>query len=201
MFKSMLPPLMSQATRIAKQDDDLAQDILIMAYSTYNNALKRGKILSIGELVNLMKYRAGDLRKGTRLPVGNVSEKTTFDVYNIKNFFNGNVELLSLDFKSKDNECSEDSFDGRGALTAATACRDCSVNVLFEVGFENFLKQLTPQSRQVLMLRLAGYNCSEIVRKACISRSTLKTKLKNVGRKFVKYFALPDSYLKRYGVA
>jgi len=201
MFQTMLPPLMSQATRIAKHDDDLAQNILSMAFMTYNSAQKRGKDLSIGELVNLMKYRARDLRNGNRLPVGNVSEKTTLDVYNIRNYLRGDVELLSLDFSSKDNECTEDTFNGLGELTAATACRDCSANVLFEVGFESFLRCLTPRSRQVFMLRLAGYNCSEIVRNANISRCTLTSSLKRVGRMFIEYFELPESYLTRYGIA
>jgi len=200
MFQTLLPPLMSQATRIAKHDDDLAQDIISMAFMTYNNAQKRGKDLSIGELVNLMKYRASDLRNGNRLPVGNVSEKTTFDVYNTRNYYNGNVELLSLDFSSSDNECSEDALDGLGELTAATACGDCSANVLFEVGFESFLKRLTHRSRQVFMMRLAGYKRSEIIKSAHICSRTLAASLKRTGRMFIEYFDLPESYLKRYGI-
>jgi len=145
MFQTLLPPLMSQATRIAKHDDDLVQNIITMAFLTYNRALGRGKNLSIGELVNFMKYRASDFKKGKRLPVGSVREKTTQDVYNIRNYFHGNVKLLSLDFSSKDNECSEDAIDGLGELTAATACRDYSDNVLCEVGFERFLRRLTPR--------------------------------------------------------
>jgi len=201
MFQTMLPPLMSQATRIAKHDDDLTQNIISMAFMTYNNAQKRGKDLSIGELVNFMKYRARDLRKGERLPIGNISEKTTHDVYNIRNYFLGNVELLSMDYSSNDNECSEDALDGLGELTAATACRSCSDNVLFEVGFESFLKRLSPRLRQVFMMRLAGFNRSEIVKKAHICPRTLAASLKRAGRMFIDYFELPESYLKRYGIA
>jgi len=201
MFQTLLPPLMSQATRIAKHDDDLTQNIISMAFMTYNNAQKRGKDLSIGELVNFMKYRAGDLKKGKRLPIGSVREKTKLDVYNIRNYFLGNVELLSMDYSSNDNEYSEDALDGLGELTAATACRDCSANVLFEVGFESFLRRLTPRSRQVFMLRLAGYNCSEIVKNAHICPRTLKASLKRTGRMFIGYFELPESYLTRYGIA
>jgi len=201
MFQTLLPPLMSQATRIAKHDDDLVQNIISLAFLTYNSALSRGKNLSIGELVNFMKYRASDFKKGKRLPVGSVREKTTQDVYNIRNYFHGNVKLLSLDFSSKDNECSEDAIDGLGELTAATACRDYSDNVLFEVGFESFLRRLTPRSRQVFMMRLAGYNRSEIVKSAHICPRTLAASLKRAGRMFIDYFELPKSYLKRYGIA
>jgi len=201
MFQTMLPPLMSQATRIAKHDDDLVQNIITMAFLTYNSALSRGKNLSVGELVNFMKYRASDFKKGKRLPVGSVREKTTQDVYNTRNYFHGNVKLLSLDFSSKDNECSEDALDGLGELTAATACRDYSDNVLFEVGFESFIRRLTPRSRQVFMMRLAGYNRTEIVKSAHICPRTLAASLKRTGRRFITYFELPESYLKRYGIA
>ena len=200
MFKTMLPPLMSQATRIAQHDDDLAQNIITMAFLTYNSALGRGKNLSIGELVNFMKYRASDFKKGKRLPVGSVREKTTQDVYNIRNYFHGNVKLLSLDFSTNDNECSEDAMDGLGELTAATACRCCSDNVLFEVGFESFIQRLSPRSRQVFMMRLAGYNCSEIIRTVHICSRTLAASLKRTGRMFIDYFELPESYLTRYGI-
>jgi len=201
MFQTLLPPLMSQATRIAKHDDDLAQNIISMAFMTYNNAQKRGKDLSVGELVNFMKYRAGDLRKGKRLPVGSVREKTKLDVYNIRNYFHGHVKLLSLDFSTSDNECREDAIDGLGELTAATACRDYSDNVLFEVGFESFIQRLSPRSRQVFMMRLAGYNCSEIIRNVHICSHTLKASLNRTGRMFIDYFELPESYLTRYGIA
>ena len=38
MFQKLLPPLLAQATRIAKHDLDLAQVILAMAYCTYQGA-------------------------------------------------------------------------------------------------------------------------------------------------------------------
>ena len=52
--------LMSQAQRIARGDDDIAQSIVALAHQAYKNASERGKTLSVGELVNVMKYRAGD---------------------------------------------------------------------------------------------------------------------------------------------
>ncbi|MCH7731066.1 MAG: hypothetical protein IIB44_00925 [Candidatus Marinimicrobia bacterium] len=161
MFQSMVPPLLAQANHIAKHDDDLAQDIISRAFLAYNNAQNRGKDLSIGELVNLMKYRASDVRSGKRLQYGSISKKTTGDVYNLRNYLNGDVELLSLDFSTIYNECSEDTFDGRGAPTAATVCRDYSANVLFEVGFESFLKKLTPRCRYVFSDRLETMNVPE----------------------------------------
>jgi hypothetical protein len=201
MFQNMVQPLLAQANRIAKHDDDLAQNIISMAFLTYNSALNRGKSLSIAELVNLMKYRAGDLRSGKRLYFGNTSNKTTHDVYNPCNYYNGDVELLSLDFSTNDNECSEESSNGLGELTAATASRDCSNNVLFEIGFAEFFKQLTSTNRRILRLRLHGFNCSEIGRMVDFRGKTVQVRLKKIGRSFIEYFALPKCYLERYDLA
>jgi len=201
MFQNMVQPLLAQANRIAKHDDDLAQNIISLAFLTYNSALNRGKNLSIGELVILMKYRAGDLRCGKRLYFGNTSNKTTHDVYNPRNYYNGDVKLLSLDFSTNDNECSEDAFNGLGELTVATASRDCSANVLFEIGFAKFFRRLTSTNRRILRLRLLGFNCSEIGRKVGFRCETVQLRLKKIGRFFIKYFALPKCYLERYGLA
>ena len=201
MFQNMVPPLLAQANRIAKHDDDLAQDILAMAYCTYQSALGRGKNLSIGELVNVMKYRAGAIRSGKRLHFGNISYKTNQDVYNPRNFYNGNVELLSLDFIMHDGEYEERSFDGQGQLTFATATRDLSDTVLFEIGFTRFFRRITSSNRQILMLKLKGYNCSEIGRLVNFRCETVQIRLKKIGRSFIEYFRLPKCYLDRYGLA
>lgn len=200
MFQNLVPPLLAQANRIARHDDDLAQDILSMAYCTYQNASKRGKNLSIGELVNLMKYRAGDIRSGKRLHFGNISNKTTEDVYNPRNYYNGYVTLLSIDFTIHEGEYEERSFDGQGELTIATATRDLSDSVLFEIGFERFFRRITPINRQILLLRLEGYNYSEITRLVDFCGETVPARLKKIGRFFIEYFALPRCYLDRYGL-
>ena len=104
MFQTMAKPLMSQAKRIAHNDPDIAQNILAMSYQAYNNAQKRGKELSVGELVNFMKYRAADLKKGKRLPFGNRSTQMVRDVYNPGNYLNGDVEVFSFDFKADEKD-------------------------------------------------------------------------------------------------
>lgn len=201
MFQNMLPPLLVQADRIAKHDDDLTQNIIAMAYSTYESARGRGKNLTIGELVNVMKYRAGAIRSGKRLHFGNISNKTNHDVYNSRNFYNGDLKLLSLDFTMHDGEYEECSFDGQGQLTIATSTRDLSDSVLFEIGFTKFFRQITSTNRQILRLRLLGFNCSEIGRVFNFRGETVSVRLKKIGRSFIEYFALPTCYLNRYGLS
>ena len=129
----MFTILQQQANRIVRGNPDLTQDILSMSYDSYQRAQKRGKNLSIGELVNLMKYRAGSLRSGERLPFGNISNKTTHDVFHKGNFFNGNVEILSLDYDD------ENPGDGRGIYNSTIATQDFTDAVLFNIQFEQFL--------------------------------------------------------------
>jgi len=201
MFQNMVQPLLAQANRIARDDDDLKQDILSMAYCTYKSALIRGKDLSIGELVNVMKYRAGDLRCGNRLNFGSISKRTRQDVYNKRNYYNGDVKLFSIDFTMHHSEDKEQSFNRSRELTNATGRKDESDAVLFQIGFERFFQQLTPEDRQMLVLRLKGYNYSEIKRLVDFDVGRVQTHLKKIGRSFIEYFQLPECYLSRYGLA
>ena len=129
----MFTILQQQANRIARGNPDLTQDILSMSYDSYQRAQERGKDLTIGELVNLMKYRAGSLRSGERLSFGNLSSKTTKDVFHKSNYFSGNVEILSLDYEE------ENPGDGRGMFNATIATQDFTDAVLFSIQFERFL--------------------------------------------------------------
>jgi len=67
MYQEMLPAIEKQAMRIAKGDKDIAQSVQAMVFCTYQRALERGKNLSIGEIVNLLKWRASEIKSGVRL--------------------------------------------------------------------------------------------------------------------------------------
>ena len=193
MFQTMAKPLMSQAKRIAQNDSDLAQSIISMAYKAYDNAQKRGKELSVGELVNFMKYRASDLKNGTRLPFGNQSTQMFRDVYNPRNYLNGNVELFSLDFKPDDKD-----RDYSGSIQ--TSRKDGSDIVLFQIGLERFYENMGPQAKVLFQMRLAGYTFKEIARLLHQPPNKIKNLLKEFGREFIRYFELPESYVRRYGL-
>ena len=77
----MQPEIYSQAERIAGGDPDLKQNILAMAFQNTQNAIARGKELCIGEQVNFMKFRAGNLKSGSRYDFGHANYKSSEDVY------------------------------------------------------------------------------------------------------------------------
>ena len=200
MHAAILEPLKTQAMRIAKHDQDLAQDILAMAYANYQSAASKGKELSVGELVNFMKYRCGELYHGERLPFGNRTQRSTGEVYRKSNYLNGDVELLSLDFVKDDGDDVEGNMDGHGFYTSMTATKDVSDSVLFEIGFCDFLKGLDKRTRKALLMRVAGYSYGDIAKRFRRSSSVIREQVKQAGRKFIEYFNLPSSYLHRYGL-
>ena len=201
MHATILEPLKTQAMRIAKHDKDLAQDILSMAYANYQAAHSRGKELSVGELVNFMKHRCGELYHGHRLPFGNRKQRSTSEVYRKSNYLNGDVELLSLDFVKDDGDDVEGNMDGHGFYTFMTATRDVSDSVLFEIGFCDFLKGLDKHTRKALLMRVAGYSYAEIARRFKRSSCAIRKQVKQAGSKFIEYFELPPDYLARFGLA
>jgi len=191
----MLPAIQQQAMRIARGNDDIAQDIQAMVFCTYHRALERGKELSIGELVNVMKYRASDIRKGARPHFGNISTKTTNCVFHPRNYFNGDVELLSLDFQQNESDDSD-----KGDYTTLTATRNFADNILFEISFRRFIRKLDSESRRILRLRLEGYKNREIAKQIGLRIHIVEECLRLIGKRFVRYFDLPDRFLETYGI-
>ena len=191
MFSDFIQPLQKQADIIARGNQDLRQDILAMSYYSYQKAQERGKELSIGELVNLMKYRAGGLRSGERLSFGNRSNKTTNDVFHKGNYFNGHVEVLSLDYQTSDDE-GENPGDGKGMYNEMVSTNDFTDAVLFQIGFENFLNRHNLINRQILQMRFEGYNLSEIAQATGLCIHSISRKLHDIELDFLFYFQMPD---------
>ena len=148
-----------------------------------------------------MKCRAGDIHCGKQLHFGNISTKTTHVTYNPRNYYNGDVELLSLDFTMQAGDYEECSYGGRGQLTLVTATRDRNDSVQFEIDFTKFFRQITPINRQILRLRLLGFNYSETGLVVDFRCETVQIRLKKIGRFFLEFFALPKCYLVRYGLS
>ena len=196
MFSDVIQPLQKQADIIARGNQDLKQDILAMSFDSYQKAQMRGKVLSIGELVNLMKYRAGGLRSGERLSFGNRSNKTTNDVFHKGNYFKGHVEVLSLDYGTRDEDI-EKPGDGRGMFTEMISTRDFTDAVLFQIGFENFLSRHNLINRQILQMRFEGYRLNEIAQATGLSIHGISRKLHDMELDFLLYFQMPGKWLDK----
>jgi hypothetical protein len=181
----MFDSLQKQADIIARGNPDLKQDILAMSFDSYQRALERGKTLSIGELVNLMKYRAGGLRSGSRLPFGNISNRTTQDVYHKRNYFDGKVELLSLEFDDLENP-----GDGKGVFNLMASTGDFADTVLFNIEFQRYLSLKSSLNRRILELRYEGYSLKEISALTGCSVQLIRRELEVIEADFVVHFGI-----------
>lgn len=190
----MYDVLMSHAQRIARGDEDIAQSIVALAYQAYKNANEKGKFLSVGELVNVMKYRAGDLKSGVRRHFGSPRCKFKDDVYNAGNYLRGDLEVLSMNFDSE-----EDSED-RGRMSAKIAHGDFSDSQIFKIGLSQFLQRFDEKIREMFNLKRIGFSYKEIAAKLQTSARYVREKIKELGRQFIEYFNLPDTYLLRFGL-
>ena len=61
-YLDMYTDLDRHSDRISRGDEDIKQDLLCFTYTNYCSKLSRGTELTIGELVNFMQLRAGELR-------------------------------------------------------------------------------------------------------------------------------------------
>jgi len=87
--------ILSQANKIANGDPDVVQNILAWNYQNFSNAFEKGRVLSIGEQVNFMKHRAGELRSGIRRDFGHGGYHANEDVHCKNLYYNGEVEIVA----------------------------------------------------------------------------------------------------------
>jgi len=176
----------SQAKRIARGDPDLEQNILAFNFQNLQSANARGKQLSIGEQINFMKHRAGELRSGTRLPIGHGRYKGNQDVYHPQPYFQGKIQIHHFDYAEGDNE--EQTSDGRGELAYTSSRMHLEDEILFDVDIEQFTSMLSPIEKRVFLSCVAGFNIDEIAEDFAISMSTVKRSLSEIGVAFKEWF-------------
>ncbi|MCD6161599.1 MAG: hypothetical protein J7K40_04195 [candidate division Zixibacteria bacterium] len=187
-FTEMLPALQSQASRVFNGNKDSMQDALGMAYANYNSCLNRkNRQLSIGELTNFIKYRATELNNGIRPHFGNISKKRTNDVYYKPLYLDGKVERLY--FEHEDADFIEGDH---GFLAYQTRVPSCENDILFNIDFGKFRKQLNCIDRELLDLLVVGYNPTEISRVMLFSYGVVKDRLTAIGQKYDEFFQCRD---------
>jgi len=183
-FTEMLPSLQSQASRVFNGNKNSMQDALGMAYANYNSCLNRkNRQLSIGELTNFIKYRATELNNGTRPHFGNISKNRTNDVYYRPAYLDGKVERLYFEHENDDWE--EGDYGYLGYQTRVPSNEN---DILFNIDFGKFRKQLNGIDRELLDLLVVGCNPTEISRVMMLSYGVVKDRLTSIGQKYDEFF-------------
>ncbi|MCP3683820.1 MAG: sigma-70 family RNA polymerase sigma factor [bacterium] len=200
MSPSMLVPLQKASRIIAQGDQDLSQDLLAMSFKNYQNTLQNhGKALTVAELTNFMKNRSKELKSCKRYSFGHGRKMAKYCVFNKLNYYSGEVEIHHIHHED-DAGNSEDPNDGCGTINSFLATKNLFDYVAFKITFEEFIKTLPLFDRQVLQLRIAGYNYTELARLLKSSYTTIRNSLKNTALSFIKYSELPQAYLIQFGL-
>lgn len=197
-FVDNLDVLCSHADRISRGDKDMSQDILGMTYKNFDCCINRGKNLSVGEMIQFMEYRGKDLRSGERNSISCISNnQPKRDVYHKRNYLNGDVEVLSLEYDEGNSIQNEDS-DGKGLITTRFATRDFAEDVLLEISLEQFFKNHSRKYRKLLDLKTSGYTMKEISVKTGIPYYKIRNYLKSLGQALMEFFDMPESFIKSH---
>ncbi len=84
-----------------------------------------------------MKNRSKEIQSGSHIPFGSVSGKTTDDVFNKKNYYGGQVEIMSLDYDEDDAS--------NGIFNFRISTKDLGETIAFNLTFEAFLNTFHPR--------------------------------------------------------
>ena len=192
-YLDMYTDLYRHSDRISRGDEDLKQDLLCFTYTNYCSKLSRGRELTIGELVNFMQLRAGELRSCKLLHFGNKGHKGSKDVYSKLRYFKGDVKILHLDGVVGTDDLLMDSFNKRAVSIAD--------KIAFKIDFKNFLTELPERDRSILIKRMEGYQLKEISSLFNSTPSGISKRLRRIGKEITVSLSIPKDMAISFKVA
>ena len=192
-YMDMYTQLDKHAGRISRGDKDLKQNLLCLSYTTYCSAFSRKYELSVGELVNFMQRRAGELRRCKLRHFGNKGYNGTKDVYSRLRYYNDDVKLLHLSGPEGSDDVLTGSFHRRNISLAD--------DIAFKIDFKNFLTGLSERDRSILIRRMEGYQVKELSSLFNSSPSTISKCLRRIGREITVSLNIPKDLAISFGVA
>ena len=192
-YLDMYTDLYRHSDRISRGDEDLKQDLLCFTYTNYCSKLSRGRELTIGELVNFMQLRAGELRRCKLRHFGNKGYNGTKDVYSRLRYYNDDVKLLHLSGSEGSDDVLMGSFHRRNIPLAD--------DIAFKIDFKNFLTGLSERDRSILIRRMEGYQVKELSSLFNSSPSTISKCLRRIEREITLSLDIPKDLAISFGVA
>jgi len=192
-YLDMYTDLYRHSDRISRGDEDLKQDLLSLSYTNYCSKLSRGTELTIGELVNFMQLRAGELRRCKLQHFGNKGYNGTKDVYSRLRYYNDDVKLLHLSGSGCTDDVLMGSFHRRNILLAD--------DIAFKIDFKNFLTGLSERDRSILIRRMEGYQVKELSSLFNSSPSTISKCLRRIGKEITLSLNIPKDLANSFKVA
>jgi len=192
-YMELYTGLERHSDRISRGDKDLKQDLLCLTYTNYRSKLSRGTELTIGELVNFMQLRAGELRSCKLLHFGNKGHNGSKDVYSKLRYFKGDVKILHLDGVVGTDDLLMDSFNKRDVSIAD--------KIAFKIDFKHFITELPERDRSILIKRMEGYQLKEISSLFNSTPSGISKRLRRIGKEITVSLSIPKDLAISYRVA
>jgi DNA-directed RNA polymerase specialized sigma24 family protein len=178
-FQSYSNTLYAAASRMLDkrnpQYEDKVQDLVILAYEEFKRKSEQGTIMSLPLLIHFMKLRKPEVQ----IEMRGYSRTHKKDVFNKRNYYEGKLELYSIDnpLKSESEETFAESIKNENNLEE---------EIFFQLEFQQKLASLHTNEQTILQMKMNGYNDHEIAQAMCIQSSTVKIALQNIAPKMME---------------
>jgi len=178
--------ILQKAEQISNKDPDIQQNILAWNFQNLQSAAAKGKVLSIGEQIKFMRGRASELRAGKRRYFGNNGGHMAKDVFNKNLYYSRKIKLLKIYYEDESGN-EENPDKGKSEIAAFTSTKNVEAGCVFNLDLEVFLQGLSKMERMILLKKLEGFSINEISVLVNLSRYSVTTRLKNIGKRYGKY--------------
>lgn len=133
------------------QYEDKVQDLIILAYEEFIKKANEGKIMDLPLVIYYMKLR----KKEVQIEMRGCSRTNKTDVFNKRNYYEGKLELHSID---------NTVFNGEGDTYADIIQDESSLEdyLHYKIDLDARLSKLSEKERIVFMMKNEGYNDKEI---------------------------------------
>ena len=177
-FQSYSNTLYAAASRMLDkrnpQYEDKVQDLVILAYEEFKRKADQGTTMSLPLLIHFMKLRKPEVQ----IEMRGYSRTHKKDVFNKRNYYEGKLELYSIDnpLKSESEETFAESIKDENNLDE---------ELFFQLEFQQKLASLHTNEQTILQMKMNGYNNQEIAQMMSIESDTVKHALHCIASKMM----------------
>ncbi|MBI5021740.1 MAG: hypothetical protein HZB59_09900 [Ignavibacteriales bacterium] len=168
IFSQYISTLYNAAKRMIDkrhpQYDDKVQDLVILAYEEFIRKVNEGKIMELALLIHYMKLR----KKEVQIEMRGYSRTNKTDVFNKRNYYEGKLELHSID---------NSIFNGEGDTYADIIQDESNLEdyLHYKIDLDTRLSKLSEKERIIFMMKEEGYNDDEIAQAVSVNIQTVKS--------------------------
>jgi DNA-directed RNA polymerase specialized sigma24 family protein len=173
IFETYIVQLYAAAKRMIDNRDhqyaDKVQDLVVLAYEEFIRKGNEGRTMSLSLLIHYMKLR----KKEVQLEMRGYSRTDKTDVFNKRNYYEGKLELYSLNNPVYEN-------GGRPYIDSFSADEDIQDSMIHEIDFNGLISTLTLKEKNIIEMKINGFNDNEIATALSIQIQTVKNILTRI---------------------